>query len=305
MRPLRGIALKILSMMFFIVMTALIKAVSDAVPPGQAVFFRSFFALPVILVWLTWRRELPGGLRTVNPMGHLWRGLIGTAGMGLGFAGLAFLPLPEVTAIGFAAPILTVIFAAMFLGEQVRAFRLSAVALGMAGVLIVVWPRLSVGADYGSGQALGAILVLKGAVFVALAQVFLRKLVNTETTPAIVFWFSVTASVLGLMTLPFGWVVPTPAQAGLLVLAGLAGGFGQIFLTASYRQADVSVVAPFAYVQILFSLAIGYWIFAEVPTPQMLSGAALVIAAGVMIIWRERHLGLERRKPSKAGSPHG
>ncbi|NYS25044.1 DMT family transporter [Rhodobacteraceae bacterium 2376] len=305
MRPLRGIALKVTSMMFFIVMASLIKAVADTVPPGQAVFFRSFFALPVILAWLLWQGELSTGLRTANPLGHFWRGLIGTTAMGLGFAGLAFLPLPEVTAIGFAAPILTVVFAAMFLGEQVRAFRLTAVGLGMLGVMIVIWPRLSLDADLGTGEALGAILVLMGAVFVALAQVFLRKLVNTETTPAIVFWFSVTASVLSLMTLPFGWVLPTAQQAAFLVLAGLLGGMGQVCLTASYREADVSVIAPFGYVQILFSLAIGYWVFAEVPTLPMLSGAALVIAAGVLIIWRERKLGLERAQPSKAGTPQG
>ncbi len=305
MRPLRGIALKVTSMMFFIVMASLIKAVADTVPPGQAVFFRSFFALPVILAWLIWQGQLSTGLRTANPLGHFWRGLIGTTAMGLGFAGLAFLPLPEVTAIGFAAPILTVVFAAMFLGEQVRAFRLTAVGLGMLGVMIVIWPRLSLDADLGTGEALGAILVLMGAVFVALAQVFLRKLVNTETTPAIVFWFSVTASVLSLMTLPFGWVLPTAQQAAFLVLAGLLGGMGQVCLTASYREADVSVIAPFGYVQILFSLAIGYWVFAEVPTLPMLSGAALVIAAGVLIIWRERKLGLERAQPSKAGTPQG
>ena len=305
MRPLRGIALKVTSMMFFIVMASLIKAVADTVPPGQAVFFRSFFALPVILAWLLWQGELSTGLRTANPLGHFWRGLIGTTAMGLGFAGLAFLPLPEVTAIGFAAPILTVVFAAMFLGEQVRAFRLTAVGLGMLGVMIVIWPRLSLDADMSTGEALGAILVLMGAVFVALAQVFLRKLVNTETTPAIVFWFSVTASVLSLMTLPFGWVLPSAQQAAFLVLAGLLGGMGQVCLTASYREADVSVIAPFGYVQILFSLAIGYWVFAEVPTLPMLSGAALVIAAGVLIIWRERKLGLERARPSKAGTPQG
>ncbi len=305
MRPLRGIALKVTSMMFFIVMASLIKAVADTVPPGQAVFFRSFFALPVILAWLIWQGQLSTGLRTANPLGHFWRGLIGTTAMGLGFAGLAFLPLPEVTAIGFAAPILTVVFAAMFLGEQVRAFRLTAVGLGMLGVMIVIWPRLSLDADLGTGEALGAILVLMGAVFVALAQVFLRKLVNTETTPAIVFWFSVTASVLSLMTLPFGWVLPSAQQAAFLVMAGLLGGMGQVCLTASYREADVSVIAPFGYVQILFSLAIGYWVFAEVPTLPMLSGAALVIAAGVLIIWRERKLGLERAQPSKAGTPQG
>ena len=100
MNPLHGIALKLVSVLLFITMSAMIKATSAHVPPGEAVFFRSFFAIPVILVWLAWRRELSTGLRTKNPFGHFWRGLMGTTAMGLGFAALAYLPLPEVTAIG-------------------------------------------------------------------------------------------------------------------------------------------------------------------------------------------------------------
>lgn len=305
MRPLHGIALKIASVLIFIVMASLIKATAARVPPGEAVFFRSFFAIPVIVVWLAWRHELAHGFRVKDPWGHLWRGFVGTTSMGLGFAGLAFLPLPEVTAIGYAAPLLTVIFAAMFLGEQVRAFRIGAVIVGMIGVMIVLSPRLSVGADLTDGQVLGVVLVLGGAVFAALAQVFVRKLVQTESTGAIVFWFSVTAAGLSLVTLPFGWVIPGPLDFGLLVLAGLLGGVGQVLLTSSYRHADASVIAPFEYVSILFALGIGYWAFGEVPTLTMLGGAALVIAAGVLIIWRERQLGIERARQRKAMTPQG
>lgn len=230
-------------------MSALIKSTADSIPPGEAVFFRSFFAMPVIVAWLALRGELRTGFGTANPLGHVWRGVMGTLAMGLGFAGLGYLPLPDVTAIGYAAPLLTVIFAAMFLGEEVRAFRISAVALGMAGVMIVLWPRLSLTgrAELGTAEALGAMLVLGGAVFAALAQVFVRKLVQTERTPAIVFWFSMTATLLSLLTLPYGWALPTPREAGLLVLAGLMGGVGQILLTSSYREADASVIAPFDY----------------------------------------------------------
>lgn len=307
MRPLRGILLKLISVMIFIVMASLIKTTAGAVPAGQTVFFRSFFAIPVIVVWLALRRELATGFRAASPMGHLWRGVIGTTAMGLGFAGLGYLPLPEVTAIGYAAPLLTVIFAAMFLGEEVRVFRIGAVALGMTGVMIVLSPRLSVlSADTaGHREAFGAMLVLGGAVFAALAQVFIRRLVQTEKTAAIVFWFSVTGSGLALLTLPFGWVVPTPLQTVPLVSAGVLGGLGQIFLTSSYREADASLVAPFDYASMIFALAIGYFVFAEVPTWTMLGGAALVILAGCLIIWRERQLGLERAAQRKSMTPQG
>jgi drug/metabolite transporter (DMT)-like permease len=305
MRPMRGIALKLASVLVFIVMASMIKATTSHVPAGQAVFFRSLFAIPVIVAWLAFRHELGTGLKTGNPMGHVWRGVVGTMAMGLGFAGLGYLPLPEVTAIGYAAPLLTVVFAAMFLGEEVRVFRISAVILGLIGVLIVLAPRLSIVSDDAAGmaEAFGAMLVLGGAVFAALAQVFVRKLVNTEATSAIVFYFSLTATLLSLVTLPFGWVWPTATEAAILVGAGLLGGLGQILLTSSYREADASLVAPFDYASMLFALTIGYFVFAEVPTLPMLGGAALIVTAGILIIWRERKLGLERARQRKAMTP--
>ncbi len=304
MRPLRSITLKICSVLVFIVMSAMIKATAQHVPAGQAVFFRSFFAIPVIVAWLALRGELALGFRTANPLGHVWRGFAGTIAMGLGFAGLAYLPLPEVTAIGYAAPLLTVVFAAMFLNEEVRAFRISCVILGLTGVLVVLSPRLTVLRDgMGQTEALGAMLVLGGAVFAALAQVFVRKLVATERTATVVFWFSATASALSLVTLPFGWVMPDMTELALLVGCGILGGIGQILLTSSYREADASLVAPFDYASMIFSIAIGYFIFAEVPTTPTVAGAALVVTAGILIILRERKLGKDRAAQRKALTP--
>jgi drug/metabolite transporter (DMT)-like permease len=305
MQPLRGILFKVLSVTVFMGMASLVKAASADVPAGQAVFFRSFFALPIIFGWLAVRHEMRDGWKTTNPLGHFWRGLVGTTAMGLGFTGLGLLPLPEVTAIGYAAPLLVVVFAAMFLNEQVGVFRLSAVALGMAGVLIVLSPRLSVGADMGTSETLGAVVVLMGAVFAALAQVFVRRLVATEGTAAIVFWFTITSSALSLLTIPWGWVWPAWDMALMLICAGLLGGIGQIFLTSSYRYADASLVAPFDYTSMILALSIGYFLFDEVPTGTMLIGACVVIVAGVAIILRERHLGLERAQQRKVTGKMG
>ena len=138
------------------------------------------------------------------------------------------------------------------------------------------------------------------AVLAALAQVFVRKLVATEGTAAIVFWFTVTSSVMALFTLPWGWVMPQWQVALMLVMAGLLGGIGQILLTSSYRFADASLVAPFDYTSMILALLIGYFIFDEVPTTTMLIGAAIVILAGVLISWRERKLGLQRAQQRKA-----
>lgn len=304
--PFRGIACKMLSVTCFTLMAVLVKASAPHVPPGQTVFFRSFFAIPVILVWLAARGDLRHGLATINPMGHFWRGLAGTTSMMLVFAALGLLPLPEATALGYAAPLLVVIFAAMFLGEEVRAFRLGAVFIGLAGVLIVLWPRMTLGTDGATpAQTLGATLAIGAAVFAALAQVFVRKLVHVEQTAAIVFYFSVTGAVVGLMTLPLGWVLPSAREAVLLVGAGLIGGVGQILLTESYRHAEASVVAPFEYTSMLLAIALGYFVFAEVPTASTVGGAALIVLAGLFIIWRERQLGLQRARAREVMTPQG
>ena len=305
--PTRGIGLKILSVAVFMAMSTCIKVVSIDIPTGEIVFFRSFFAMPVILAWLWWRHDIRAGLATANPMGHLWRGLVGGTAMALSFTALGLLPLPEVTAIGFGTPVLVTIFAAMFLGETIRIYRLGAVALGLVGVLVVIYPRLSViGIEQATKlETVGAMAMLLCTVFSALAACFVRKLVQTEKTTAIVFYFSLNCSALALFSLPFGWVVPSPGEAALLICAGLIGGLGQILLTSSYRYADTAVIAPFEYTSMLLALGVGWFVFAEAPTLPMLGGCVLVMAAGLIIIFRERQLGLKRSQALKAMTPHG
>lgn len=304
MSPLRGIALKLTSVVLFTIMASLIKASADYVPTGEAVFFRSFFAMPVIIVWLALRGDLSTGLKPKRPMGHVWRGLAGVTAMGCGFAALGLLPLPEVTAIGFAAPLMTVLLAAVMLGERLRIYRMSAVLLGLVGVTVVLWPRLTFD-QLGGGATLGVMLVLASAVMRALAQIQIRQLVATEQTSAIVFYFSLTATVFSLLTAPFGWTWPHPLVLTMLVAAGLIGGVAQIFLTSAYRFAGAAVVAPFDYASILFAILFGYWFFDEVPTGAVITGSALVIAAGIFIIWRERQLGLKRGEARSNMSPQG
>ncbi len=300
-RPGLAVTLKLSAVALFTVMAALIKATSSEVPPGEAVFFRSFFAIPVIVIWLVARGELRNGLVSHQPMGHFWRGLLGTTAMGLTFAGLGLLPLPEVTAIGYATPIFTVILAALMLGETIRMIRISAVLIGLVGVLIMVWPRLGGGLE--SGATLGAMLILAATIARAFVQIHIRKLVQTEHTAAIVFYFSATASLLSLATLPFGWVMPRADTLGLLILAGLIGGIAQILITSSYRFAPASMLAPYDYASMIFAILLGYFWFGELPTAVMLIGAALVVAGNILVIWREHQLGLERARARAVTDP--
>lgn len=305
--PLYGIALKVMSVAVFVGMSTCIKATAPHVPAGEAVFFRSFFAFPPILVWLVWRGKLGASLVTRNPLGHFWRGLVGMTAMFLGFTALGLLPFPEVVTIGYAAPLVATILAAMFLGERIRFYRITAVFAGLIGVVIVLSPRLTVldVSDAHAVAAVGALAALMGAVFAAMAQVFVRKLVTEERTATIVIYFSLTATVLSLSTLPFGWVLPATREAFLLVTAGILGGVGQILLTESYRHAETAVIASFEYSSMLMALAVGYLVFDEVPTVAMLAGSGLIVAAGLVIVFRERRLGIERARSRRVMTPQG
>lgn len=303
--PLRGIGLKILSVGFFVVMATMLKA-ADTIPPGEMVFFRSFFALLPVLAWLAFTGKLANAFITKRPLAHLVRGLVGVASMGLGFFALTRLPLPEATVVGYAAPLVIVILSALILRERVLVFRWTTVVVGLVGVIIVLWPRLTVfssGGQAADGTSIGAIAAFGAAVLSAFAMLQVRTLVQTERTEVIVTYFFISASVLSLLTLPFGWVWPTPEQAALLIGAGFFGGIGQLFLTSCYRYADMSVIAPFEYVSLILTIVIGFLIFGDVPTVPMLVGALIIVASGIAVILRERWLGLERTRAKAASTP--
>jgi len=306
LNPVRGITLKILSVIVFVTMFGFIKATSQEIPPGEAVFFRSLFAIPVLIIWLIYRGVFPQTLKAVNPMGHVWRGLMGTCAMACGFFAIGLLPLPEVVAIGYAAPLIVTMLAAMFLGEKIRLVRFSALLLGLLGVMLILSPRLTVLDAEASSQlqTIGALVALMAAIFSALAQVFARKLVATESTGSIVFYFSLMSTCLALTTIPFGWEVPSKEQAMLLVTAGLLGGVGQILLTESYRYAEVAVIAPFEYSSIILALLVGYFVFDEFPTGIMMIGVVLIVTAGIVIIERERRLGIKRTGKARSVVPN-
>lgn len=302
--PLRGIALKVASVCCFVVMATMLKA-THTIPSGQMVFFRSFFALLPVLAFLAWKGNLGNAFRTSRPLGHILRGLIGVSSMSLGFFALTRLPLPETTAIGYAAPLIIVILSAVLLHEKVHVFRWTTVLVGLVGVMVILWPRLTVfsGDGMGNAEAVGALASFAGAILSAFAMLQVRTLVQTERTEAIVTYFFISASVISLATIPFGWVWPTPEQAALLVGAGVFGGIGQLLLTSCYRYADMSVIAPFEYTSLILTIIIGFVIFADVPTLAMLVGAVIIVASGIAVILREHWLGLDRSKSRQANTP--
>jgi drug/metabolite transporter (DMT)-like permease len=301
-KPLLGISLKVLSALAFTIMSAGIKQVSADYPTGEIVFFRSAFAIVPLLTWLGWQGDLINAIRTSNVRGHLLRGIISSCGMFAGFVALAYLPLSDAIAIGYASPLIVVVLAALVLKETVWAYRWTAVAVGFAGVLIMLMPHLSGGAfsqGFGGGPLVGVLFALLGAVCSAGATIQVRRLLATERTGAIVLYFSLITTALGFVTIVLGWRMPGAADFALLVFIGVLGGIGQILLTQSFRYADASLVAPFEYTTMLWAFLIGWFVFGQAPQAAVVSGAAIVTAAGLFVLWREDKLGLARAKDAE------
>ena len=307
MNPARGIAFKVISAALFAVMSALIRHLGARYPIGQVVFYRSAFAIiPVVLVY-AWRGELAAVVRTERPLGQAGRGVLSIAGMFFNFGATARLPLVESNAIAFSSPLFTVALSALILKERVRIYRWSAVIVGFVGVLVVLSPHLSrdelTAAMGGVASLLGVIYAICGSVTNAGTAIQTRRLAQSETTSSIVFYFSLSCALAGLVTLPFGWVTPTVAETVALVSIGVLGGTGHIFLTESYRYASASLVAPFDYTSMIWALVLGYAMFGEKPTSEIVLGSAIIAAAGLFVIWRERQLAIIRRRGGLATAP--
>jgi drug/metabolite transporter (DMT)-like permease len=302
----RAIGLKLLSAFLFTVMSVLVRDLGQRFPVGEVVFFRGLFAIIPVLTIYAWRRELRDAIMTKSPFGQLLRGLISAVGMYANFGALARIPIADVTALGFASPLITVAMAALILKERVRIYRWSAVVIGFAGVIVMLLPHLDIG-KYAvvatAATTIGSLLALGSAFTNAAAQIQTRRLVKTEKTASIVFYFSIVTAIGGAVTLPFAWHTPTAMELAGFVTLGVLGGIGHILLTQSYRYATASVIAPFDYSTMIWALLLGYWFFGEVPGVLVLVGAVIVIASGLFVIWRESQLGIKHREPEDPTTP--
>ncbi|MDF9434557.1 DMT family transporter [Chromohalobacter israelensis] len=282
-RPLAGIVLRLLSGILFTGMMVCVKAVSTQVPLGQIVFFRSAFALLPIVIFMTWRREFPRALATRKPLGHLVRSGLGAAAMFASFAAVARLPVAEATLLAQLSPVAMAVGGVLLLGERFTLHRAAAFALVLAGVAALVVPDLG----ESRGQVLGYGLGVLAALLTAGALVTVRRISRTETAASIAFYFVLVTALAGLATLPLGWVAVSGPTLALLVLAGLFGGAAHICMTLALRYAEVSRLAPFEYVALIWPVLADLLIFGLplsggflVALPLVLGGAALAALEG-------------------------
>ncbi|MDR6351991.1 DMT family transporter [Pantoea sp. SORGH_AS_0659] len=288
-----GVLLKILAALCATLMLACVKGLNGAIPTGEVIFFRSFIALLPLLIWLKMQGDVLENLKTRNLSGHFIRGFSGTGGMYFNYLALVYISLADATALSYAAPLFTVILAAMLLKELVRVSRWVAVVVGLSGILIMLSSSLSTsGALFSHGASnattsIGVACALLAALCSATSNVQIRFLNGIEKPGAIVFYFSLMTTVIGLATALFGWSKPSALQLLLLVGCGMFGGLAQILVTLSLRYADASLLAPFDYTTLVWSMLIGYLFLNSLPGSTTLLGASIVALAGIFAVWRE------------------
>lgn len=288
-----GVLLKILAALCATLMLACVKGLNGTLPTGEVIFFRSFIALLPLLIWLKMQGNVLENLRTRNLSGHFIRGFSGTGGMYFNYLALVYISLADATALSYAAPLFTVIMAAMLLKERVRVSRWVAVVVGLSGILIMLSSSLSTsGALFSHGASnattsIGVACALLAALCSATSNVQIRFLNGIEKPGAIVFYFSLMTTVIGLATALFGWSKPSALQLLLLVGCGLFGGLAQILVTLSLRYADASLLAPFDYTTLVWSMLIGYLFLNSLPGSTTLLGASIIALAGIFAVWRE------------------
>lgn len=295
-RPLLGIGLALASMALASILTAIVKWLGADYPVGQILFFRFLFALPPILYFLRRAGGL-AALRTHRPLDHALRSTFGVCGIGLFFFAVTEIPLAEATAIFYAAPIFVTALSVPLLAEAVGPRRWTAVLLGFVGVFVITDPGHAV-------LGLGILAAVASALFSALVSIWLRRLSRSEATATIALYYNSTGTLVsGLLVLLFGWRTPDLLDLGVLVSLGLIGGFAQYLMTASFRYAEASMLTPFEYLALIFAAAIGFLVWQEVPPWTTLLGAAVIVASGLFVIYREARLAARGRKPTIGQRP--
>jgi drug/metabolite transporter (DMT)-like permease len=275
----RGLMWAAASGALFCVLNATMRSLAQQLHPMQTQFLRYLFGLLVMLP-LVWR----AGWRAYQPQnlgGQFTRGAVHTLGLVLWFVALTHIPLADTTAIGFTGPLFIMVGAWLFLKEPMRWERWLATAIGFGGVLLVVGPKIS-----GSGGQYHLLMLASAPVFAA-SFLITKVLTRTEKAGVIVVWQAISVALFSLPMALWVWQAPSPAQwAGFVVCGGL-GSAGHYCLTRSFSVADISSTQSVKFLDLIWSSALGWLMFADLPTQSTLLGGVVISAATLWVARRE------------------
>jgi drug/metabolite transporter (DMT)-like permease len=300
---LNGIALRLISVGLFATMSATVHGLSKSVPGGQIIFWRSFVAILPVVLYMMWRGNLAGALRTRRPMGHVVRGFFGCLSMTLNFISLSYLPVANATALAFLGPLISLPAAAILLKEQITSRVLFAALIGFCGVLAMLASTL-VHPSSDAKELIGIAAGLGFALTMGLVRVQIRNLTRTEPSTTIAFYFTIICSVFGALSYFLGWVPVTGEMVVYLAGAGLLGGVAQILATEAAARVPVSQLAPFDYTGMIWALGFDVILFRVFPDWISLTGMALIVGAGVLTVLTPREKKPKAAPPPPRGSWH-
>jgi drug/metabolite transporter (DMT)-like permease len=279
-----GLLYMVLSTLLFSAVNALVKWLVALYPIGEVAFFRTFFALIPILIFILPRRGLMV-FRTDRFRDHFRRAVSQLGSMTCIFFAFKLMPLAGATAISFIAPLITTLLSILLLKEAVGIHRWSALIMGFAGVLLVTQP--------GVGEfQWGAVFALGNAILISTVAIAIRQMSLTESSDTLIVYQIVLLTPLTALLLPFGFTMPTPFDAALLVASGICNGVAQFWWTKSLHLAPASAVTPFNYLSLIWAIIVGYLIWGDVPTADLIVGSLIVVGSGLYLLWRET-----RRRP--------
>jgi drug/metabolite transporter (DMT)-like permease len=276
-----GFLYMFISICAFSIMDLIVKW-SENYPIGEVLFFRGFCGMIPIFFLIPTERYF-NFYKTNRPFLHFKRCMSGLVAIVAIFIALRKLPLATVVSITFAAPIFTTIMSILFLSEKVGLYRWLAVLVGFVGILIISEPGFSSLNFY----YIYPIIFCLGLSYVAIA---IKQLSSTEPVWLIGLYFSFSIMIMSFFTLSHGWIIPNLKDLFLLCMIGILGGLANLWLTQSYKFAEVSLVTPLKYLALLFAIFFGYMFWDEIPTTKTLLGAALVIISSIIIFRREIYL---------------
>ena len=284
-RSTLGILLMLLAILTFSLNDAMGKWLVSSYSVGQVLLVRSIAAMIVLAPFI-----LYNGWRTLfvieRPKLMVLRACLTTLEVAAFYYAVAFMPLADTVTFWMASPVYVAALSPLLLGEHVGWRRWTAIVVGFIGVLIALRPSSET-------LTMPALIALVGSFFFALMMISGRAL-RRSSDLAMVFWPTLSAAVFGIVTLPFVKVAPTPFDLSLLALLGIVALVAHFLTNRSLALADAATVTPYQYTLLIWAMIFGWAFFNETPRMTTFIGAALIVASGLFIFFREQQLGIKR-----------
>ena len=275
----RAAALVSAGSLTLVVMATVVKHLGNELPAMEILFFRS--AIGLLFVLPLFARNPLEPFRTKRPGMHLLRGAVGAVGNACFFWTITHMLLADAMALQFSRPLFMIPLAVFLLGETVGLRRTAVAAVGFAGIMLYARP-------FTGGFEPDAFVGALGALAGGLVVICIKRLATTEPTRVIMFYYALWNALFALIPAALFWVTPTLPQLALLTVVGILGIGGQSLITHGLTMGEATVLVPLDYSRIIYSAALGYLLFSEIPGPWSFAGMALIVGCSLYLVLTEK-----------------